>query len=537
MPGFEVSVELPFRRQDVWNELYGNRPEAQGTEFSAELGVPAGVKVELSGPLQVGCTRTATIPNDDHTQGVTTSELIDYCPGFSTAWQIKSQEGMQFELRLPATTSLTLVEYPASTVVTIGYEYEGVITSNPMGYLSATAAELLRERVSSNQGQWSEEMSRRGYTALPKEGGTASSASGTRLRPSGGFAVTFQLPFRRSDVFVEASKVTSPLGAEVDEQITYTVVGEHPQPAQPERVALGITRRVDFVGPSAGQKGTVVSELVALDEGQRLVWAQLSSDCDYINFVGGPPTDPAMLSSDGPAEPRPQFALSFADAPGGTSVTLTYDFRLIALGGTTRTLACLLPCLYSSAAVRDELMQRIAQNVPMTWSRGMADRGYHPLAKPGEALGAGATTAPETPYGSAPGSGSSSSSSGGGGSGASPGASPGLGEFGLRTFTFEEESALGLHVAMRGTGLKQLYIESISPGSQAERLGVPINAQITGVHGRAMSAQEIWDALSNQGKKRPLIVSVYVSPPKPARSGSLSGRILGVLTSSRRNRP
>ena len=90
-------------------------------------------------------------------------------------------------------------------------------------------------------------------------------------------------------------------------------------------------------------------------------------------------------------------------------------------------------------------------------------------------------------------------------------------EYGTRTFLFEEDTPLGFQVALRD---EQLYIEAVAPGMQAERLGVLVDAQVTGVNGRALPAQEIWEVLSSQGKQRPLVLSVYVAPTEAEGSGS-----------------
>ncbi|KOO36552.1 hypothetical protein Ctob_015989 [Chrysochromulina tobinii] len=90
-------------------------------------------------------------------------------------------------------------------------------------------------------------------------------------------------------------------------------------------------------------------------------------------------------------------------------------------------------------------------------------------------------------------------------------------KYGTRTFVFEEDTPLGFQVALRD---EQLYIEAVAPSMQAERLGVPIDARVIGVNGRALPAQEIWDVLSSEGKQRPLVLSVYVAPSEAEGSGS-----------------
>jgi len=333
-------------------------------------------------------------------------------------------------------------------------------------------------------------------------------AAGTRVTPAGGFAIVFHLPFHRSDVFKESALVSNPLGTEADDQISYAVVGQHPKPQAAHRVALGLKRKVDFVGPSAGQKGVVVSTLTELVEDARMTWAQDSSECDYINFEGEKPS----AGRDG----RPLFTLDFSDDDvSGTRVTLTYEFARIVLGrGGGGLLGCLMPCCYGASTVRADLIRRVSANCAGSWGDAMRQRGYASL-RPGESASSAA-------------SGAASGATTGVSASARPSSTPSIdsASYGPLTFTFSDNTPLGLHVAMRGTKPQQLYVDEVTTGSQAAQLCVPTKAQITAIDGDSMVAPKLWEALQSKSRQRPLSISVYVEPPEgmltsPSKKASL----------------
>ena len=594
MPSFEVTVELPFRREDVWAEIHG-----EGARHKQELGVPESVSTEIDGPIRIGCTRKVTVSNDDGSLGTVRSKLVELSMGYSTRWQIVEQTNSQFNLLAPAFTSLMLTEYPSKTAITLGYSFSGIsVAPTAGGSPPVDPAAELRERIATNKGSWTEDMTRRGYKPIPRPSEESGEAAGTRVTPAGGFAIVFHLPFHRSDVFKESALVSNPLGTEADDQISYAVVGQHPKPQAAHRVALGLKRKVDFVGPSAGQKGVVVSTLTELVEDARMTWAQDSSECDYINFEGEKPS----AGRDG----RPLFTLDFSDDDvSGTRVTLTYEFARIVLGrGGGGLLGCLMPCCYGASTVRclsavdpslanspaaeptssrlsraqktvarpramqvrADLIRRVSANCAGSWGDAMRQRGYASL-RPGESASSAA-------------SGAASGATTGVSASARPSSTPSIdsASYGPLTFTFSDNTPLGLHVAMRGTkpqqvravgappchrsltsaactslsfllllcvavrkrksrplgaapartatllltlgalsrlsSHSQLYVDEVTTGSQAAQLCVPTKAQITAIDGDSMVAPKLWEALQSKSRQRPLSISVYVEPPE-----------------------
>ena len=93
---------------------------------------------------------------------------------------------------------------------------------------------------------------------------------------------------------------------------------------------------------------------------------------------------------------------------------------------------------------------------------------------------------------------------------------------GAQTFTFTDAVPLGMALSKRAHRTKSqkraLVIDSVIEGSAAEKLGVPAGAVITGINGKSLSPDEIWDQLSNKAAasvdNRPLTLEVYVEPPK-----------------------
>ena len=296
--------------------------------------------------------------------------------------------------------------------------------------------------------------------------------------------------------------VTTPLGAEAD--AVYSVLGD----AAPSKLSIGVKRRCEFLSTSL-MRGVVDSELIGYEDNVRLTWQQLASECDYVNLVG----------EEGGAAPT--YETSFADAPeGGTYVTIAYQFTRIAFGGTANMLSKCLPCLYNEAEVQKELIRRLATNCPPSWADAMEQRGYSASAGGGAPKPAvnsvtvnsvsGATPTPATPGSAAA-------------SGAAPSSDFEPPAFGLRTYTFAEAGPLGLQLAIKSIAtVKQLVIETVQQGAQAQRLGVVVGGQVTAVNGAAMGAQALWKELETMAKERPLLLSVYVPPPSAAKAAKES---------------
>ncbi|KOO27333.1 hypothetical protein Ctob_004117 [Chrysochromulina tobinii] len=98
--------------------------------------------------------------------------------------------------------------------------------------------------------------------------------------------------------------------------------------------------------------------------------------------------------------------------------------------------------------------------------------------------------------------------------------------YGEQTFVFYDCTPLGLQMSKREHKSKAdthaLIIDGVLPGSQAEMLSVPLGAAVTGINGRALKADELWEMLKwlavPDTANRPLHLTVYVEPP-PRRRG------------------
>jgi hypothetical protein len=98
--------------------------------------------------------------------------------------------------------------------------------------------------------------------------------------------------------------------------------------------------------------------------------------------------------------------------------------------------------------------------------------------------------------------------------------------YGEQTFVFYDCTPLGLQMSKREHKSKAdthaLIIDGVLPGSQAEMLSVPLGAAVTGLNGRALKADELWEMLKwlavPDTANRPLHLTVYVEPP-PRRRG------------------
>jgi len=173
-----------------------------------------------------------------------------------------------------------------------------------------------------------------------------------------------------------------------------------------------------------------------------------------------------------------------------------------------------MPCCYGASTVRADLIRRVSANCAGSWGDAMRQRGYASL-RPGESASSAA-------------SGAASGATTGVSASARPSSTPSIdsASYGPLTFTFSDNTPLGLHVAMRGTKPQQLYVDEVTTGSQAAQLCVPTKAQITAIDGDSMVAPKLWEALQSKSRQRPLSISVYVEPPEgmltsPSKKASL----------------
>lgn len=111
-------------------------------------------------------------------------------------------------------------------------------------------------------------------------------------------------------------------------------------------MSAGCVRRVSFFAPFCGE---TTSELVVADRGSpaadgqsRVVWRQLESST-RLNLLGETLAD---------GEAFPEFGVALEGGPGGTLVTMTYNFARVDLRGPLFFLASCMPALLRWHLVR-----------------------------------------------------------------------------------------------------------------------------------------------------------------------------------------
>ena len=179
----------------------------------------------------------------------------------------------------------------------------------------------------------------------------------------GGFELSFHLPFERRHVYDELvvhPRVRHPLGAAPN--VAFTIMRPGYEPG--DEMSAGCVRKVSFAAPFFGE---TVSELTVASRGEdgkeegysEVVWRQLKSET-RLNLLG----DGVHL---------PEFAVGLEGGPGGTLVTLRYNFARAEMSGPLCFIVGCLPSL---------LKWHLDASIQGVWHIEMVRRGYVPLRRP-----------------------------------------------------------------------------------------------------------------------------------------------------------
>lgn len=158
------------------------------------------------------------------------------------------------------------------------------------------------------------------------------------------FTASFRVPFERADVFREISKAQAPLGIDT-KRVNIKVTKDS---KLIELIQVGCSREAEFVDNT----GTTTSKLVALEDGKRVVWEELSSTVQSMRMVGieGQP---------------PLFTTLLTDDPRGTHVELRYDFHSVQLPG-----------LFGNSVSKTAFPSHISDSLPEAVRRALITRRH-----------------------------------------------------------------------------------------------------------------------------------------------------------------
>jgi len=306
---------------------------------------------DASSAVSRGCVRKI---KDGETTLI--AEMVSCEHGESFTWELLVQEGAPFMLqgrgeRRRPRTSVLLADLPLGTSVQLIYDCESVTGHGCLGWCDHTDG--LQEALEGIDDVWLRDMLGRSYARLTPP----------PVELGGGFSVTFDVPFKREDVFRESAMALQPLGTDDPDDVTYALVGSHPHPAEPEKLAVGMRRKVEFLFAN-GKKGAITSEVTHLMDNSFIKWRQLESTCEHINFLG---TD----------DRHPEMSIAMMDNPhGGTTVLLTYDFEHLEVRGCA---SFCLPVCHGPAITQQRLVETIRSVCPTRWTGSMERRNYRKL--------------------------------------------------------------------------------------------------------------------------------------------------------------
>jgi len=174
--GFNISFILPFKREDLWQELVADR--MVGTDNDDEIKytiIRTGNDEE--NPVSVGCVREATYGSPVH--GRTVSELLELKAPSYIKWATLLQTDTVYEFigrsdETPPSIALALKEnkrtkaHPeGGTTVTIKYDYSQVVVHGLFCCLSCFASDYIKSRMQKTLPEkWKDSMIHRGYAPL-----------------------------------------------------------------------------------------------------------------------------------------------------------------------------------------------------------------------------------------------------------------------------------------------------------------------------------------------------------------------------------
>ena len=142
---------------------------------------------------------------------------------------------------------------------------------------------------------------------------------------STGFFITFNVPFKRADVFAELLNDNGQLGADGhDSGVTYRVL--KPGREAGKLVSSGCVREAEYSSPVWGR---TITELREVKAPTYIRWSTLMQEGTLFNFVPKPDDNPKI-----------QIALTELKKNSGTGVTIRFDYFEVGFNGP---LCCFSP--------------------------------------------------------------------------------------------------------------------------------------------------------------------------------------------------
>jgi len=173
-------------------------------------------------------------------------------------------------------------------------------------------------------------------------------------KDSTGFFITFNVPFKRQDVFNELLSDGGQLGVDGDPSVTgiETIILKSGREAG-KAVSSGCVRQTTYGSPVWGR---TITELREIKAPAYIRWSTLMQDGTFFAFVGKADDNPKI-----------QIALKELKKNSGTAVTIKLDYMEVGFNGP---LCCL------SFLAQDLLKVSMESNLPKQWIESMLLRGY-----------------------------------------------------------------------------------------------------------------------------------------------------------------
>uniref|UniRef100_A0A7S2NQ49 Uncharacterized protein n=1 Tax=Haptolina brevifila TaxID=156173 RepID=A0A7S2NQ49_9EUKA len=171
-------------------------------------------------------------------------------------------------------------------------------------------------------------------------------------KDSTGFFITFNVPFKRQDVFNELLSDESQLGVDGKDTGLEAVILK-PGRESGKAVSSGCVRQTTYGSPVWGR---TITELREIKAPAYIRWSTLMQDGTFFAFVGKADDNPKI-----------QIALKELKKNSGTAVTIKLDFVEVGFNGA---LCCL------SFIAQDLLKASMESNLPKQWIESMTLRGY-----------------------------------------------------------------------------------------------------------------------------------------------------------------
>jgi len=174
-----------------------------------------------------------------------------------------------------------------------------------------------------------------------------------------GFFITFNVPFKRNDVFAELLSDVAPLGSDGPESgVEYNVL--KPGREAGKLVSSGCVREAVYQSPVWGR---TITELREIKAPTYIRWSTLMQEGTLFQFVPKPDDNPKI-----------QIALKELKKNSGTGVTIRFDYKDVSFNGPL--------CCFSFMA-EDMLKSSMEKNLPEQWTQSMIRRGYERADKKG----------------------------------------------------------------------------------------------------------------------------------------------------------